>query len=992
MIEIRLLGEFSLTFDDEPIELRSSRLQSLLTYLIIHRSAPQRRDQVAFALWPDTSETSARRNLRQLLYRLRKALPHTERLIQITRQTLRWSPDEPAAVDVVAFRQACETATSIGDLQSAVDYYRGNLLPACYDEWLLQEREQLRLVYLRTLETLIAQLEGAERYEEAIPYARKLLADEPLREGTYRRLMRLYAVSGDRAGALRVYRECTRVLQAELDIEPSEATQRVYDDLTRYAPAQETAHNLPAQPTPFVGRSQELVELAEMLDDPDCRLVTITGPGGIGKTRLALQAGREHLDAFPDGVFFVSLAAIETTDALVPAIAEAIDLSIRGTVDIRQRLASYLSNKRILLILDNVEHLITEASTKLLVDLIESTDHLKILVTSRERLRLRWEWCFALNGLRLPDERAVALQDSSAARLFQQVARRMDHRFALTGETAPAVADVCQLVAGMPLAIELAASLVNEYSCSDIARRLTDASGVLRSEMRDMPARHRSVRATIDYSWSRLSSDLQARCRRLSVFRGGFMPQAAEYIAGASQDVLSIFDDRSFLNRDGSERYTQHPLLRQFAAEQLAQHEDECQKIHRTHCEFYIKFLVARDGALNSEGHREALRELRREIENIRAGWLWAVRQQEYELINRAVAPLHNFYWYSSRLQEGLDLFEQTLAHLRREAIPDGVLLKVHARRATLLYRVGQYEHASQLLRACIPRLRRLNARSELAFALSRCAYVQQILGDYGEARDLAREALALHRELGNRSGVASTLNDCGVIAMKQGAFDEARTLLHESLALRRAGGNPYSTAVTLCNLGVIAGQQEEFDEARRIFEQSLHLYEHLSDQNGISYVLNNLAVVARKTGAYAEARQLLERSLGIKRTLGDRWSVAGSLNNLGSIAVAQGDLQQARAHYREVVQMSSEARAIPAVLYALAGLASVMQQEGRREPALALTTFVLDHRARNGETEALARAVREGAAQSLAPDTVASIEDRAASMSMDAAIQLALQ
>lgn len=990
MIEVRLLGEFSLSYDGEPIELRSSRLQSLLAYLILHNAAPQRREYVAFALWPDVDETKARRNLRQLLYRLRKTLPHVEELVQITRRTLHWSPTVPATVDVVAFRRASETAASIDALRTAIDHYHGILLPGSYDEWLLREREQLRLTYLNTLEALIVRLERVERYEEAIPYARRLLTDEPLREDAYRRLMRLYATCGDRASALRVYRECTQVMQDELGIEPSEATQILYDELVRMVPARQTPNNLPPQPTPFVGRSVELAELAELLDTPECRLLTITGPGGIGKTRLALQAARQHIDAFPDGVYVVSLAAVES-EALVPAIADTVEMPVQNTTNVRGHLLRYLRTKRMLLVLDNAEHLI-DVAADIIIDLLESTHHLVMLVTSRRRLRLRWEWCFALDGLRLPDRQTVALLDSSAVRLFQEVARRRDRRFALSGETAPAVARICHLVAGMPLAIELAASLIGDYSCDDIAARIADTADILATEMRDMPARHRSVRASFEQSWRRLVPTLQGIYRRLSLFRGGFTRRAAESVAGASTDALNALVNRSLLHKDGPERYAQHPLLQQFAEEYLAHHADEYRETSKAHCEFYINFVVEHAKQLNSMQHRAALALLRQDIENVRAGWMWAIEHLQNDMIHHAVEPLYNFYWYSNRLKEGLALFEQTITHLHQNAVPEGILLTLQVRRATLLYRVGQYEHAAQLLEVCAARLRRLNLRSELAFTLSRGGYVQQILGNYDKARDYARTGLALRRELGNTSGLASTLNDCGVVAMKQGELEEARTLFEESLAIRTADGNPYSTAVTMCNLGVIAGQMEEFDEAQRLFEESLALYEQLDDQTGVAYVLNNLAVVARKTGAYARAQRLLERSLAIKRTFGDRWSVAGSLNNLGSIAFEQGELYQARAYYREVVQMSSDANAIPAILYALAGLASILQKEGRPEPALAIVSFALEHPACNRETEALATSVRKEALRYVRSEVQDTAASTATAMTLTDAIALALK
>ncbi|MCB0105419.1 MAG: AAA family ATPase, partial [Caldilineaceae bacterium] len=399
-LQIQLLGDFRLTYGDELLtSLNAERPQSLLAYLLLHRRAPQPRQHIAFLLWPDSSESQARSNLRNLLHGLRQSLPDADTFLLADTLTLQWNPDAPFALDVAAFDAALAQAVNVTDpavirrhLETAVDCYGGDLLPGNYDDWILALREELRRRQVDALYQLVGLLEQAGEYRTAQRYVQRLLLQDPLDEAAYVLQMRLCALSGDRTGIRRAYHSCVDVLGRELDVEPSPATQAAYDEYLRLPPPASTitvaltplpsdtilsdsdtasmratghtplavtrARALPAPRTNFLGRKRELAELALHLAEPHCRLLTVIGPGGVGKTRLALETAKGHQPVFADGVAFVPLAPLESVDQIVTAIADALHISCQGAESPLDQLLDFLHDKEMLLLLDNFEHLL----------------------------------------------------------------------------------------------------------------------------------------------------------------------------------------------------------------------------------------------------------------------------------------------------------------------------------------------------------------------------------------------------------------------------------------------------------------------------------------------------------------------------------------------------------------------------------------------------------------------------------------------------------
>jgi len=386
----------------------------------------------------------------------------------------------------------------------------GMSFPDCpeFDIWLVGEREFWRQRVIQSLQTLIDYHHRRGDDEEGVRLASRLLALAPWREEGHRQLMRFLARSGQRAAALAQYETCRRILQRELGVPPSAETRALYERI-RDAPA--PRHNLPLEPTPFVGRGAELTEIARALNDAACRLLTLVGPGGVGKTRLAVRAARDQVRAFLHGVFFVPLAGLEEPHLLATAIAEALGLRLTGHEPAADQLLAYLRDKELLLVLDNFEHLLTPSHTEqavsLVLKILQQAPGVKVMVTSHQRLNLRWEWLIEVKGLPYPDRQAPAEATYSAVTLFVQSARRAMRR-SLEGEMEE-VARLCRLLEGLPLGIELAAAWTGEYSCAEIARQVERGLDALSASAHDYPPRHRSLRAVCDYSWSLLNSEEQ---------------------------------------------------------------------------------------------------------------------------------------------------------------------------------------------------------------------------------------------------------------------------------------------------------------------------------------------------------------------------------------------------------------------------------------------------------------------------------------------------
>ncbi|MDT8307390.1 MAG: helix-turn-helix domain-containing protein, partial [Anaerolineae bacterium] len=463
------------------------------------------------------------------------------------------------------------------------------------------------------------------------------------------------------------------------------------------APPVGPAWNLPAPATPLVGREAELATLTQLLTDPGCRLLTVVGPGGIGKTRLAVEAACYVWERFADGIFFASLATTSSPEFMVPAIGQAVGLDFSGRAEPRRQLASYLSNRQLLLLLDNLEHLLE--GVDLVAELLARAPELKLLATSRERLALSGEWVFEVQGLPVPAEgEAEALEKYSAAQLFLQRARRAQVDFGLSAEDRPEVVRICRLVEGMPLAIELAAAWVTVLSCAAIADEIERGLDILRTTLRDVPKRQRSMRAVFEHSWELLAEEEQLALCQLSLFRGGFQRDAAQAVGGANLPVLSALFSKSLLRRNESGRYDLHELIRQCALEHLERDSALWAETKERYVAFHMALAETADEQLRGAEQLQWLERLEQEHDNLRVAldWLLAAdspaADHDMTPALQLASALRWFWHMRGHFHEGRDWLTKMLQ--RRPQRATAVRARALVGAGLLSNHLGQHEAA----------------------------------------------------------------------------------------------------------------------------------------------------------------------------------------------------------------------------------------------------------------------------------------------------------
>jgi len=736
--------------------------------------------------------------------------------------------------------------------------------------------------------------------------------------------------------------------------------------------------NLPHPPTPLLGREQELNNISALVHEPQCQLVTLIGSGGIGKTRLALQIAAQLKPNFAHGAAFVYLAPVVNREQMVTAIADALGFVLYGATDRAEQLFHYLREKNLLLILDNIEHLLANTSIVALVnDLLSNAPAVKMLVTSREPLHLQLEWVYEVEGLPVPlGSQPSDLLANSAAQLFLQRAQRARTAFSLTSDNGPAILRICQLVEGLPLGIELAAAWVLALSCQEIAQELERDLDFLEAPTRDIPERHRSINAVFDYSWDLLSIQEQQVLQQLAVFEDSFSREAAEEIAGATLPILSALVAKSLLRRTDTKagRYDLHELVRQYVLRRLKQNEQEYIQVCHRHCRYYMALLARRGVALKETERTAVVAELITDIANLRQAWNWATTHQQADMVSQAADTLFWLYESRSNCREGVPLFGQAVDNLKING-GDGVLPANSAEQMQRLalgqvlgyqgffcFRQGQHPQGRELLQRSLALLQTLSDDSSeenvhmVQAALSNMSVflgtVISVMGDYSAGHRLLREGLSMKQTLDDRWGAAFCLRQLGLSAYYLGEYSEAHRLLNESLSLSREMGNTWAVASSLNLLSLAAFAQGNFPEAQQLLREGLAHSQDLEDRYNIAVSLNGLGLVSQALGDGFEAERFFRESIAIWREIGDDGDLAETLNNLGYTLMANRELPEAEQSFLEALLIAQKAEVVPIVLNAVLGLAHLRSQAGAPEAALALLPHILQHPASPQETK----------------------------------------
>ena len=705
-------------------------------------------------------------------------------------------------------------------------------------------------------------------------------------------------------------------------------------------------NNLPVQHTPFIGRQQEVTTVCDLLRREDVRLLTLTGPGGTGKTRLALQVAAELCDVFADGVFFVNLAPISDPALVVSSIAETLGIREWTGQSLLERLREDLRQKQVLLLLDNFEQVASAAVH--VMNLLDACPKLKIMVTSREVLHVRAEHEFPVPPLALPDPKHLpdlaTLSHYAAVALFIQRAQAIQPDFQMTNANARAIAEICARVDGLPLAIELAAARIKLLPPQALLGRIDQRLAVLTSTSRDVPTRQQTLRNTIGWSYNLLNVQEQQLFRRLSIFVGACTIEAVEAVCAAPGDgneakqvldeVASLID-KSLLQQteqEGEEpRLMMLETIREFGLEVLAA-SGELETIQQAHADYYLRLAEEAEPALTGVQSTLWLERLEREYDNLRAVMRWLFEQeiasQNAEMAMRLGSALERFWAVRGYVNEGQTFQERALAVSKEVAMPLRAKMLIAAGR--LSFNQGYTDRAEVLCGESLALYRELGDTHGIALSLYLLAGIARTRGNPAVARSLVEEALELWREVGEKERIVYSLLQLALLDSNQGEYSRAQGLLEESLVIHRERGNKSGIADSLFQLAqVLFFSQGDPVIVRALLEEGLGLYKELGDKAGIASSFGLLGQIALSQGNATTARLLAEESLALYKEIGEKQGTAESLCFLASMTAFQGDYAAAQALYEQSLVILKEADDKWDIAYNLEGLASVIVLQG---------------------------------------------------------------
>lgn len=888
---VKMLGGFRVGVGPRTIEENDWRLRkaaSLVKLLALAPGHRLHREQAMETLWPGSGRRSASNNLRQALHYARRTLapdPGEGSLyLRSEGESLVLGPPGGLRVDVETFEAAALSAQRGREpaaYASALDLYGGGLLPGDrYEDWVEERRRELRGTYTSLSLGLARAYEEHGEHGSALAALREVIGEELTNEEAHAGAMRLYALSGRRTDALKQYETLAEIASRELGTEPSASTRALREEIAsgRFPPrpalpcapramgeTDPPRHNLPEPRTSFVGRGQELARARRAL--VTTRLLTLTGAGGSGKTRLALRAATGVLGAYPDGTWFTDLARLSEPDLVPQAVASAVGAREQPGRPPAETVVEHLGEKRALLVLDNCEHLI-DAAAHLVELLLASCHRLRVVATSREPLGVAGEALFPVPPLPVPPDRPSEpgeAENNDAVCLFVERARLKLPGFTLTRANVRAVIEVCRRLEGIPLAIELAAARMGTLATERVAERLRDSLDLLSAGPRTAPARQRTMRAAIEWSYGLLPGPEKEIFRRLSVFSGGFMLEAAEAVCPGGAigrrevlDLVTGLADRSLVAVDttaeGRVRYRVLEPIRQYAREYLEE-VGEAEEVGRRHAAYFLDFAEGVEPQLRGKGQVQCLGRLEEDNGNLRAAMAWLLEKGEVEDAVRLASALWIFWLIHGHQHEGRRWIEEALAK--------GENLTAHARaealwvRASTYYGLGTAEELERICREAAPLFRQVGDDVGLAYALAGMATARMQLGDVERAIALFEEASELSRATGEKWGMSGGLVHLGSAYLGQGDYEGAARCFGEGLALAREIGNNLAASAAFYGLAMAARGQGDHDRAAKLYADGLQSAAEAGDKANIAYTLEGLAQVAAARGEAGRAVRL---------------------------------------------------------------------------------------------------------------------------------------
>jgi predicted ATPase/DNA-binding SARP family transcriptional activator/DNA-binding CsgD family transcriptional regulator len=932
-VRVRLLAGFSVTVGARTIgggEWRLKKAADLVKLLALAPDHRMHRERITYLLWPELGSEAAANNLRQALHAARRVLVRggstadPSRYLRLEGELLALCPDGVLQVDADAFEAAAVAARRSRDpaaYRAALNLYAGDLLPEDrYEDWAEERRARLRQDHLALLIEVAGLLEERGDPGAAIEALREAVSQEPAHEEAHAGLMRLYARGGQRYQALRQYEQLREALRRRFGAEPGATSLRLHEEIvagrvpvagsapsqgvTHAGAAHPSRHNVPPALSNFVGREQERVEVERAL--AMSRLLTLTGTGGSGKTRLALEVARELAGTHADGAWLAELAPLSDPKLLPQAVAAALGVRERSEKSGRSLVTSLidaLRPKETLLVLDNCEHLV-DACARLAETLLASCPGLRILATSREALGVAGEAIWVVPPLSVPEpERPTTAEEiatSGSVLLFLDRARHRRPAFALTPQNVSAVAEICRRLDGIPLAIELAAARVATMGVEQIAARLGDSLGLLTAGSRTAAPRQQTLRAALEWSHRLLSEPERRLFARLSVFAGGFSLEAAEAVGsgggieeGDVLDLLSRLVDKSLVaaeaTGEGEVRYGMLEPVRQYGRERLEASGEEDDLLSR-HAAYFLAEAEAAEPELVGPQQGWWLNRLEREHGNMRAALGWSLERGD-ELGSRLGGSLSRFWYARGYLSEGRRWLEEGLS---KGGVSAPVRAKALGEAGWLSEAQGDYEQARAAHEACLDIYRRLGDERGIAASLRNLGSVAASQGDHGRANELLEESLTMTRRSGTDTDVVRVLTTLGVLAISRDEHARAVVCFEEALSLARKSGDVRGVAVSLNNLGHATLLRGDAGRATALFEEVLAKDREVGDAQGTAISLINLALAALAQGGHERADELLVESLTLLRRVENKLVTVECLEAMAGVAGAQGNAQRA--------------------------------------------------------------------------------------------------
>ena len=976
-LSLYMLGPYLSVIGDQTIpETRTKRIEALLTYLVVESERGHRRESLMGLLFSEMDTDVASNNLRQTLTRLRRIIGDREvpdPFLTITRESIQFNRKSNYWCDLIEFEElvrGCDEhrdyrqamcSSCMRRAQKGVDLYRGPFLgniflsdSVAFEEWAAILREKLKQKALAALEALTTFHVRRGEYEEAIIFGQRQLEIEPWREEVHQLLIRLFARIGRRAQALAQYQACVKVLQDELEVEPSPSIKALREQIVDLEDTR--PYNLPYSSEVFIGRDSELARIYRYFTDDSTRILTLVGPGGIGKTRLALEVGwriaNDYLGPFMHGIYFISLARMthlgDIERAFATTIADSIGISLLGAQSPLDGILGFIQNKELLLIIDNCEE--AGNAIMLISQLLNHAPGLQILATSREPLKLTNEYLLRIDGLPFPPKLSAAdwappleiagailtnadlntkakiylkdIESFQSVQLFSHHAQRINAGFSilqLEQNEHQAIAHICQICEGMPLALGMAAVWTQTLPCEEIAIELEHNIDILQNQQLDSPERHRSIRAVFDYSWQRLTEDEQTLFARLSVFEGYFDLVAVQEVTDAKLSVLASLVSKSLLHfvkiRSSKEEkanhqayYKFHPLLHQYAAEKLSGDSEEEAYMRQQHSIYYCTWMQEQTPLLKGSEQQKGITIITFNFDNIRKAWQWAVANEQEELISQGVEGLSDFSELRGQFSEGKELLQQAVERLEtilsqtEETDTAIIMAKVMARLGRINFLLGHSTESQKQLEQSIDILKASNKEEALTTPLNHLAYLAYCTDQYELGLALSREASEFGTKQEDKLAVADAYRTRAAIMQVKGDIVEGISLYEKALAMYQEIGNHQGTCWSLLSLSSCASFTGDYETAILRAEEVIQFSRQIEFRLVEGWALYALGCIYVRLCEYSTAYPIFEQALKVGQSINDRRQQAGVLNRMGTCNHYQGELDIAEKHYEETL------------------------------------------------------------------------------------------